>query len=340
MGLATVTINYSSPDVTAPNGDDRNGKIWGKLVPYGLTNLQFGKSTEENPSPWRAGANENTTIEFSHDVIIEGKPLKAGVYGLHMIPGEEQWTIVFSNSSSSWGSYFYNPDEDALRVDVKAEKSDFDEYLTYDFDDRKVDGCTVGLEWENLKIAFKVNVPNINELYVQKIEEELRGSAGFRYQNLVAAANFALANDVALDKAEEWAEAAVNGPFVGQANFSTLSTQAMVLLVRGKDEEAGEAMKKAVFHPTASVFQVHQVGRSLIAQGKKEMALKVFQWNADRFPDTWPINVGLARGYSATGNYKTAIKHAEMALAKAPDKVNKDSLEASIKKLKNEEDIN
>ncbi len=90
MGLVSVTITYNSPDVTAPNGQDRTDKIWGQLVPYGLNNLQFGTSSDENPSPWRAGANENTTIEFSHDVQVEDQPLKAGTYGLHMIPGEDE----------------------------------------------------------------------------------------------------------------------------------------------------------------------------------------------------------------------------------------------------------
>jgi len=129
MGLVKVTIVYSSPDVGGR-------EIWGKLVPNGLTNLGFLKSTEQNPSPWRAGANENTTITFSHDVMVEGKPLKAGTYGLHMIPGETDWTIIFSNNSSAWGSFSYVPEEDALRVTVKSAPSEFNEFLTYEFTDR------------------------------------------------------------------------------------------------------------------------------------------------------------------------------------------------------------
>lgn len=340
MGLVSVTITYNSPDVTGPGGQDRTGKIWGQLVPYGLTNLQFGQSSDENPSPWRAGANENTTIEISHNVNIEGKPLKAGIYGLHMIPEEGEWTIIFSNNSTSWGSYFYNPEEDALSVKVAPVANKFTEYLTYEFENRKPDECTVSMQWEKLKVPFKVSVPNINELYIAKIEEELRGSAGFNYQNLVTAANFAVSNNVALDKAEQWANAAVSAPFVGQENYSTLSTQATVFLALGKSDEAKAAMKKAIFHPTANVFQIHQTGRGLIAQDKDEFALQVFKWNAERFPKTWPVNVGLARGYSATGDYSKALKHAEMALTVAPDQLNKDNLEASIKKLKNKEDIN
>ncbi len=223
---------------------------------------------------------------------------------------------------------------------MKAETNEFNEYLTYGFDERKLDECEVAMAWEKLKVIFKVSVPSIHELYIAQIEEELRGSAGFNYQNLVAAANYAVSNNIALDKAEQWANAAVSGPFVGQENYSTLSAQANVLLARGKSNEAKEVMKKAIFHPTANVFQIHQTGRALIAQDKDELALQVFKWNAERFPDTWPINVGLARGYSANGNYSKATKHAEMALKKAPNQLNKDSLEAAIEKLKNKEDMN
>src|SRR5882724_11303217 len=70
IGLAKVTIDYSSPAVHGPNGQDRRGQIWGKLVPYGMTNLGFGNG---KPGPWRAGANENTVFTVSHPVSIDGK---------------------------------------------------------------------------------------------------------------------------------------------------------------------------------------------------------------------------------------------------------------------------
>src|SRR5450432_1640320 len=86
IGPVRVTIDYSSPAVHGPDGKDRRGEIWGKLVPFGLTNLGFGNG---KPGPWRAGANENTVFAVSHDVMIEGKPLAAGRYGLHMIVGPD-----------------------------------------------------------------------------------------------------------------------------------------------------------------------------------------------------------------------------------------------------------
>ena len=139
IGLVKVQINYSSPDVHAPDGTDRTGHIWGELVPFGLNNLGFGTSTA---APWRAGANENTTISFSEDVKINGKDLKAGKYGLHLIVEKDKpWTWIFSKNSSSWGSYFYDQNEDALRVDATPSETAFTEYLTFGFESQKAFFC-------------------------------------------------------------------------------------------------------------------------------------------------------------------------------------------------------
>src|ERR1700724_3722379 len=88
IGPVRVTIDYSSPAVHGPDGKDRRGQIWGKLVPYGLTNLGFGNG---KPGPWRAGANENTVFVVSNDVVIEDKQLPGGRYGLHIITGPCEW---------------------------------------------------------------------------------------------------------------------------------------------------------------------------------------------------------------------------------------------------------
>ncbi|MEQ9262273.1 MAG: DUF2911 domain-containing protein [Owenweeksia sp.] len=339
MGLTHVTIAYSSPDVTAPNGQSREGMIWGQLVPYGLSNFGFGLSSETNPSPWRAGANENTTITFSHDMKVEGQAIEAGTYGLHMIPGEEEWVIIFSHNSDAWGSYFYLENEDALRVTVKPEEHEFTEWLTYEFNDRQLAQCTASLEWENLRIPFTISVPYINELYMTQMEQELQGQKGFVPANYSTAANFALNNGGSLEKAEGWINTAMTS-FGGQRNFNTLMIKARILLAKGSSAEALTLVEEALDDPSASVFQVHSFGRRLIQKGMDAEALMVFKWNAKRFPDTWPINVGLARGYAANGEYKKALKHARAALEKAPDKLNEDNLTAAIEKLENNQDIN
>lgn len=88
IGLTDVTIHYDRPAVKG-----REGKVWGELVPVGFTDPGFGSSKS---APWRAGANENTTVEFSTDVIVEGKPLKAGRYGLFLAYDPAGSTLIFS----------------------------------------------------------------------------------------------------------------------------------------------------------------------------------------------------------------------------------------------------
>ena len=336
--LVHVTITYNSPDVTASNGTDRTGKIWGQLVPYGLNNLGFGPGT---PAPWRAGANENTIIEFSHDVLVNDKTLKAGTYGFHVIVEESgPWTLIFSTNASSWGSYFYQESEDALRVQAEPKENPFHEWLTYEFIDRQPDQATVALMWENISLPFTISVPNNDELVLEKVRAELRGQAGFMWQNWNTAATFCLQKNMNLEEALSWAERSISAPFIGAANFTTLSTKAQILDALDRSGEAQETMDQAIKDPSATIFQIHGYGRQLIAQGEGDKALEIFQYNMERFGDVWPVRVGLARGYSAIGNYKEALKHAKIALSRAPDPTNKSSLEQNIEKLKAGQDIN
>lgn len=317
IGLVKVTIDYSSPDVHAPNGDDRTGHIWGELIPYGMTNLGFGTATA---SPWRAGSNENTVITFSHDVQINGKKLTAGTYGLHLIVEKDQpWTFIFSKNSTSWGSYFYDDKEDALRVSASPSESEYTEYLSYNFEERKDNLAKVVLKWENKKVGFTIDVPNIDDLYLTSIREELRGSTGFNYLNWIAAATYCVQKKTNLEEALTWAEYAITGP-IGQEDFTSLQTKASVLTALNKPTEADAIMKKAINHQTATMAQVHQYGRSLITAGKNDQALEVFKLNKEKNPDDkFTTNVGLARGYTAIGDKKNAIKNWELAIKNIPD---------------------
>lgn len=336
IGLVKVSIDYSSPDVHAPNGDDRRGKIWGALVPYGLTDLGFGTCKE---CPWRAGANQNTVFTVSHDVKVEGQPLPAGRYGLHMIADPNEWTVIFSKNADSWGSYFYDPKEDALRVKVKPSKSEYNEWLTYEFTDRRSDKATVALKWEELQVPFTVSVDDPTSLHLAKIREELRSFPGFNWQNWNSAANYALTAKRPND-ALELATAATSRPGVGVENFQTLMTLANAQEAAGRTADATATRDKALNLQTASASDLHMYGRQLLNQKKKEEALKVWELNAKRYPNQWPVHVGLARGYSAAGRYKDALKHAKLALAQAPDDTNRQSLQAGIKKLEAGQDWN
>jgi tetratricopeptide (TPR) repeat protein len=335
IGPVSVTINYSSPDVHAPNGDDRTGHIWGELVHYGFIDQGFGTS---KAAPWRAGANENTTIIISHDVKINGKDLKAGTYGLFLdVEKEGAWKWIFSKNSNSWGSYFYDEREDALRVETQPEDAPYTEFLTYGFADRLSRSAVAYLQWENKRVPFKIEVPNVNDLYVSIWREEFRGDKGFDYRNLTAAAQFCARNKVNLDEALKWANLAISQPFFGREEFSTLQTKAMVLNAMGNGKEAEIVMTQAINHPTATVMAIHQYGRSLLGEGKSEKALEVFKLNRQRNPqDTFTTYVGLARGFTAVGDKKNAIKNWEIAIKNLPEdqKANLPFYEGELKKLK------
>jgi len=330
IGPVRVSIEYSSPKVHGPDGKDRRGQIWGKLVPYGLTDLGFGNG---KPDPWRAGANENTVLEVSHDVTVEGKSLAAGRYGLHMIAGAEEWTLILSKNSSSWGSFFYDDSQDALRVTVKPKKHDYREWLTYEFTARRPDEATAELQWEDLAVAWTIKVPNVNEIYLSKLREELTTVPGFSYQGYAAAAQFTIQSGADLEQGLKWADAAVNMPFIGQKNFTTLNTKAQVLAKMGRQEEGEKIMQTALQLPGTTALEIHQYGRQLIAEKKNAEALAVFQLNAQRNGDAWPVHVGLARGYAATGENKKALEHAKIAVTQAPDSLNRQNLEAMVKDL-------
>lgn len=336
IGLSTISIVYSSPDVHGSNGEDRRGHIWGELVHYGFIDQGFGTS---KAGPWRAGANENTVITFSHDVKINGKDLPAGAYGLFLdVEKDGPWTWIFSKNSTSWGSYFYDPKEDALRVQASPVDAPYTEWLTYGFDDRQPTSATAFLQWENKRVSFKVEVPQINDLYVNKMREELRGTTiGFNYQSWMQAAQFCAQHKINLDEALTWADIAISGTFIGREDFSSLQTKALVLQAMGKDGDADGVMDKAIKLPSASVQAVHQYGRTLLAAGKNQKALEVFKLNRQLHPDDkFTTFVGLARGYAASGDKKSAIKSWETAIKNIPadQKANSAAYEAELKKLK------
>jgi hypothetical protein len=328
IGPVKVTIDYHSPKVIRGT-NDRRGKIWGALVPYGMQpTLGYGNCTQ---CPWRGGANENTTFTVSHDVKVEGQPLKAGTYGLHFIPDPTEWTVIFSNNSTSWGSFFYNPAEDALRVKVKPSKSDYHEYLAYEVTDRQPAQATVALKWEELQVPFTIVVDDEAGIYLAAIRRDLQGSKGFDRRNFLAAARYALKEKTAYPDALTWAQTAVSGTFIGKENFETLITLADAQEANGLAAEAAKTRDKAFNDPSATAVDLHQYARTLQAAGQKDAAIKVFELNAKRHPNVWPVNVGLARASMLKGNKDEALKYAKLALPQAPDAASKKNLEDLIK---------
>ncbi|HUB60888.1 MAG TPA: DUF2911 domain-containing protein [Puia sp.] len=331
IGITDVTINYSRPGVKG-----REGKIWGQLIPVGYADQGLG---DTKAIPWRAGANENTTIEFSTDVTVEGQPLPAGKYGFFIAYDPSGSTVIFSRSNTAWGAFFYNPQDDALRVKVKPVPLDYEvERLRYEFTDEKENSAVIALQWEKLSIPFKVEVDYV-KTQLESFRRELQSEKAFNWQNWAQAAQFCAQRNTDLDEGLTWADKAISDPGIGGTkNFQTLSVKAQILELQGKTAESEAIMKEAM--PLGSAQDLHLYARQLLTQKKPKKALEVFKTNYDRHPDEFMTNMGMARGYSATGDYKTAMTYLKKAQAQAPDQLNKANIERLIPILEQGKDIN
>jgi tetratricopeptide (TPR) repeat protein len=312
VGLTDITITYHRPLV---NGR----KIWGGLVPLGQV--------------WRAGANENTTIEFGTPVSVEGKALPAGTYGLHMIPNADQWTIIFSKMAVAWGSYTYSEAEDALRVTVKPRDHEMEEALQYDFEDLKPDSVVVTMSWEKLAVPFKVSV-NESETVLASIRNEFRGHAQYEWKPLNEAAHYCLTKKVALDEGLKWAEASIQN----EERFENLSTKADLLKAMNKPDEAKTAWNKAM--EISTPIQLYSYARGLQGQKRDAEAMEIFQSLAKKSPQTVFGLLAQARIKSAAGDFAGAAEAAKQAQAAAPTDAQKTSIKALITRLEAKQDIN
>jgi tetratricopeptide (TPR) repeat protein len=325
LGVTEIEIRWNAPGVKG-----REGKVWGtETAPYGFEVLGFGS---DKPSPWRAGADENTTISFSTDVKINGQLLPAGKYGFLIALYPDSCTLIFNKNTEAWGAYFYRPELDVLRVKTIQQKDQQQsvERLTYNFYNQTNNSIEIALEWERWKIPFKVEV-DLAGTILASIRTQLSGALGFDPPSLQAAANWCLVNNTNFEEGLQWINRATDPNLGATQSFRALSIKSGLLEKLDRKEEADKTMANAI--ENGSAIDLHQYGRRLLMQKKNAEAMKVFEKNYAKYKGAWPTNVGMMRGYSAMGNYKKALEHAKLALPQAPDEVNKRSLEAAIKTL-------
>jgi hypothetical protein len=327
VGITSITLKYSRPDV---NG--REGKLWGSpAVSYGFTgtNLQ----TNKNNTPWRAGANENTTIQFEHDVKLEGKPVKAGTYGLHMAVWPDSVVLILSSQNEAWGSFYYDDKFDVLRATVKPVMLDKTvEYLKYEFIEHKEKHCVIALQWEKWSIPFKVEV-DVENIVVNRLREQVTSQRGFNSNNMLAAAQYCINKNINLEEALAWSIRAA-----GQKSFPILNNLGNAYTKLNRLKEADSVMNEAILFANANQYTGY--GRSLIANKRPDRALEIFMANQKKNGDVYTVNMGLMYGYSAKADYKKALVHAEKALAQAPNDAAKKATEGHIAKLKEGKDVN
>jgi tetratricopeptide (TPR) repeat protein len=332
VGITSITIKYGRPDV-----NKREGKIYGdgNLVPYGFSTNSF--ITNKNTAPWRAGANDNTTITFEHDVKVEGKDLKAGTYGLHMAMGADKVTLIFSNQSDAWGSFYYEEKNDALRADVKPVVLDKSvEWLKYEFIEHKEKYCVIAMQWEKLSIPFKVEV-DVDNIVIARLREQITGVKGFNSTNMLQASSFCFNKNINLEEALGWAQRAVTG-FQGQRSYVSLRNLATGYEKLSRLPQADSVMTEAL--TMATVNQYAAYARALITQKRNDKAMEILQTAKTKFGDVFAVNNAIAFGYSAKGDFTKALEHANKALAQAPNDQAKTVINGNITKLKEGKDIN
>lgn len=284
VGMSEISINYSRPAV-------QGRELWGSLVPYGFTTFGFGN---QKPAPWRAGANENTTITFSHDVEIDGEPLAAGTYGLFMVVEKDKdWTIIFSKDNGSWGSFFYEEENDALRITAKPEKAEFTEWLEYGFDNNTVSSTRAYMRWGEVKIGFQCEF-DAYEIALNSIRSQLKSLPGFGWQGWNQAAFYCLQNNINLEEAEEWCQKSIS--INENANNRNL------------------------------------LGYVVMGQGRMDDALKIFKENINKYPDNWNIYDSYGEALSNAGNTEESIVYYKKAHEMAPEN-QKQRIEGILAKL-------
>jgi hypothetical protein len=305
IGLTDITIAYHRPLV-----DGR--KIFGDVVPYGRV--------------WRAGANDNTTIEFTDPVTVEGQQLSAGRYGVHMIPGESEWTIIFSRNSTSWGSFSYDRAEDALRVQVKPRQGTAREELTYEFTNLKPDSVTVALAWEQVVVPFTLAV-DTRAITLASLRREMRHLPGFKAETFFEAALYCVDNDFNYEEARQWIDRAI----AEEERFEHLELKSQILERTGHSSEAAALLAKAL--TLASPQQMYGYGDRLIREKRLGDAKTLFERLTREHPDAWVNWYGLARVQVALGDREGAKRTLEASQPHAATPQQKAGLKRILERL-------
>lgn len=311
IGLTDMTVAYHRPLVAGRT-------IFGGVQPYGEV--------------WRAGANANTTFEVTDPVQVEGRTLARGIYGVHMIPGDRSWIVIFSRNAASWGSFSYDSTEDALRVTVVPQTIAPQEVLTYDFDAPTPTSVVLTLRWEKVAVPIHITV-DVPHLVAQSLRDQLRGRVGAEWQPWEEVANFLLQNALGADEALRDADQSI----AIEDRFENEITRSRALTALGRSDDAARAQARAL--TLGSQRQVYEFGRSLQRLGDQETALRIYAQDAAKHPGTWISGEETARVAVGRGDYPSAISAMRLAHAAAPDTA-KASVQDLLAELERHVDIN
>ena len=214
VGVTDIAIDYSCPGV-------KERKIWGDLVPYDKI--------------WRTGANEVTSITFSDPVKVYGNNLPAGTYGIHTIPREKEWDVIFSGSTKVNDPSNFDEKKEVLRIKVKPVENAFTERMTFTFSDMTDNSAMINLLWEKNKVSFKVETET-QDITLSNARKMVDWNTPFQ------AAQYCLSNNVNLDEAMKWIEAST----LLNENYFNMRIKARLLEKIGRKNEAVSIMERAI----------------------------------------------------------------------------------------------
>lgn len=302
IGISTVTVKYSRPAV-------KGREVWGKLVPFGWNVEPVGAGNE---TPWRAGANENTTVELSHAATIQGKEVPAGTYGLFFVINKDNTgEVILSKDYRSWGHYWYDPKQDQLRAPIQIRDADFTELLTYEFVSADKNSTELVLSWEKKQFPVAIKFA-VDEIVMTNATQELKGPIGFDWRGHSSAANYALQNKINLDQAMIWIDRAI----AQNKNFTTLNIKSGLLQETGKTTEAEKIKKEAL--SLATEGELNNFGYQLLGQEQYDKAIEILKLATERFPKSANAWDSLGEAYALKGDKKNAIANFKKSLGMNP----------------------
>lgn len=305
IGYTDITITYHSPGTMGR-------EIWGVLVPYGKV--------------WRAGANVNTVFTMTHDVKIEGQELAAGSYGLHLLPGKDEWTFIFSKDYTSWGSYFYDEQEDALRVTVPVEDApEYRDWMAFDFHKRERGQASILLSWADKHAKFGLSL-DIDGIALDHIRKQLHSDAYWEWFSWCQAADYCAQYEINTKEALQWIDRSIGL----QENFSNLDVKTKLLRQLGKGEAAEQAITRAV--EVGNEIHLERYGRRFLRQKDFEQAEFIFGQALKKNDTYWRAHFNRGNALKGMGKKREAQKAFEAALLYAPEG-NKSGIKASLASL-------
>ena len=306
IGLTDITVTYHRPAVN-------KREIWGKLVPYGET--------------WRAGANENTTIELSTPATVGGKPVPAGTYGLHTLPGQSEWSVMLSSTNTAWGSFSYDEKEDVVRFQVQPKTTaDMEERLEYSFENPTDDSVDLVLHWEKLAVTIPIKI-DLNATVTASLQKQLRGLGRFGWQAWNQAAQWELQHNGDMGQALKWADTSITT----QKTFANMRTKAAILEKQGDTAQA-EALRADALK-IANENDINLYGYALLGQKKTDEAIAIFRKNVKDHPDSWNTYDSLGEALAAKGSRQEAMDSYRKALSMTDDSKQKERINGILAKL-------